>query len=69
LIVANTAAMKAAIDLADRLDANAIPAMLNALLGGVHPEWAGKVRRRTRRHRRRARAGRAAGGELQGDGG
>jgi len=44
VIVANTAAMRAAIELADRLDAEAILAMHDALLGGTHPEWAGKWR-------------------------
>lgn len=44
IIVANTRAMRAAVDLADRLDADAILAMHRALLGDVHPEWAGRWR-------------------------
>jgi Fic family protein len=44
IIVANTTAMRAAIDLADRLDPAAILAMHDALLGPVHPEWAGRWR-------------------------
>lgn len=44
VIVANTAAMRAAIALADRPDAEAILAMHRALLEGEHPSWAGKWR-------------------------
>ncbi len=44
IIVANTTAMRAAIDLADRLDPAAILAMHDALLGPVHPQWAGRWR-------------------------
>ena len=44
VIVANTTAMQAAIALADSLDGDAILAMHAALLGGTHPEWAGKWR-------------------------
>lgn len=44
VIVANTRAMRAAIDLADRLDPGAILVMHRALLGDVHPEWAGRWR-------------------------
>ena len=44
VIVANTTAMQAAIALADSLDGEAILAMHFALLGGSHPEWAGKWR-------------------------
>jgi Fic family protein len=44
IIVANTTAMRAAIDLADRLDPAAILAMHDALLRPVHPEWAGQWR-------------------------
>lgn len=44
VILANVAAMRAAIDLADRLDANAILAMHKALLSKEHPDWAGEWR-------------------------
>ena len=44
IIVANTTAMRAAIDLADRLDADAILQMHDALIRPTHPEWAGKWR-------------------------
>ncbi len=44
LIVANTAAMTAALRLAGRLDAQAILDMHQALLGAEHPEWAGRWR-------------------------
>jgi Fic family protein len=44
VIVANTTAMRAAIDLADRLDADAILKMHEALLGPTHPGWAGQWR-------------------------
>src|SRR3954452_24425187 len=43
-IVGNVAAMCAALDLADRLDADAIIAMHAALMGAVHPGMAGKWR-------------------------
>jgi Fic family protein len=43
-IVGNVAAMRAAIDLADQLDADAILAMHRALLDHVEPEIAGKWR-------------------------
>jgi Fic family protein len=43
-IVGNVAAMRAAIDLADQLDADAILAMHRALLEHVEPEIAGKWR-------------------------
>lgn len=45
IIVANVAAMRAAINLADRLDADAILAMHKALLGKEDPDWAGEWRR------------------------
>lgn len=45
VILANVASMRAAINLADQLDADAILAMHEALLGKDHPEWAGKWRR------------------------
>lgn len=45
IIVANVAAMRAAINLADRIDANAILTMHKALLGNEHPDWAGVWRR------------------------
>jgi hypothetical protein len=44
VIVANTDAMRAAIGLADRLDADAILAMHDALLASTHPQWAGRWR-------------------------
>ncbi|HEU5271058.1 MAG TPA: Fic family protein [Jatrophihabitans sp.] len=44
IIVSNTAAMTAAIALADHLDGNAILAMHRALLGAVEPESAGRWR-------------------------
>jgi len=44
IIVANTTAMKAAVALADRLDATALLAMHQALLGSTEPESAGKWR-------------------------
>jgi Fic family protein len=44
VIVANTTAMRAAIALADQLDADAILAMHDALIRPTHPEWAGKWR-------------------------
>ncbi|HUZ21078.1 MAG TPA: Fic family protein [Acidimicrobiales bacterium] len=43
-IVANIQAMKAASELADRLDADAILEMHDALLGAEHPEWVGRWR-------------------------
>lgn len=43
-IVANVAAMKAALDLADRLDSGAILAMHAALLGGYDPGIVGRFR-------------------------
>jgi Fic family protein len=43
-IVGNVGAMRAALELADRLDADAILAMHAALLGAVHPGMAGKWR-------------------------
>jgi Fic family protein len=43
-IVGNVAAMKAALDLADRLDQSAILAMQSALFGGHHPGIAGRWR-------------------------
>ena len=43
-IVANTSAMKRAIDLADRLDGEAILAVQHALLGDLRPEWTGRWR-------------------------
>src|SRR4051794_21398856 len=43
-IVGNVAAMRAALALADRLDADAILAMHAALMGAVHPGMAGKGR-------------------------
>lgn len=44
IIVANVAAMRAAINLADRLDTDAILAIHKALLGNEHPDWAGEWR-------------------------
>lgn len=44
IIVANVAAMRAAINLADRLDTDAILAIHKALLGDEHPDWAGEWR-------------------------
>lgn len=44
IIAANTRAMEAAIELSNRLDAQAILDMQSALLGNIHPEWAGKWR-------------------------
>jgi Fic family protein len=44
IIVANVAAMRAAINLADQLNADAILATHKALLGNEHPDWAGKWR-------------------------
>src|SRR3954470_15437981 len=43
-IVGNVAAMRAALDLADRLDADAILTMHKALVGDLHPEIAGRWR-------------------------
>jgi Fic family protein len=43
-IVGNVAAMNAAIDLADRLDADAVLAMHRALLEETHPDMAGRWR-------------------------
>jgi hypothetical protein len=43
-IVGNVAAMRAALDLADRLDAAAILAMHGALMGGLEPGMAGRWR-------------------------
>lgn len=43
-IVSNAKAMQAAIELAEHLDEEAILAMHAALLGQVHPEWAGRWR-------------------------
>jgi Fic family protein len=43
-IVGNVAAMRAALDLADRLDADAILAMHSALVGRLHPDIAGRWR-------------------------
>lgn len=43
-IVGNVAAMRAALDLADRLDADAILAMHRALLDRLHPDIAGRWR-------------------------
>src|SRR3954447_6008619 len=43
-IVGNVAAMRAALGLADRLDADAILAMHRALLGRLHPDIAGRWR-------------------------
>src|SRR5262249_59357273 len=43
-IVGNVAAMRAALDLADRLDAAAILAMHGALMGRVEPGMAGRWR-------------------------
>lgn len=43
-IVANTKAMRAAIDLADRVDEHAILDMHAALLGGTHPHFTGRWR-------------------------
>lgn len=45
IIVANVETMRAAINLADRIDANAILAMHKALLGKTYPDWAGIWRR------------------------
>jgi Fic family protein len=44
LIAANTTAMRAALDLADRLDAPAIIAMHEAILGTTHPTMVGTFR-------------------------
>ena len=44
LIVANTRAMQAAIDLADRLDEQAILDMHATLMGDNHPDWVGHWR-------------------------
>lgn len=44
IIVANTAAMTAALRLADQIDADAILAMHQALLGSSQPQWAGRWR-------------------------
>jgi Fic family protein len=43
-IVANVRAMRAAVDLADRLDEDAILAMQAALLEDLHPDWTGRWR-------------------------
>jgi Fic family protein len=43
-IVGNVGAMQAALALADRLDAEAILTMHAALMGGLHPDMAGKWR-------------------------
>src|SRR4051795_6021749 len=43
-IVGNVAAMRAALDLADRLGADAILAMHSALVGRLHPDIAGRWR-------------------------
>jgi len=45
LIVANTAAMDKALELADHIDEDSIIAMHAALLAGSHPEWTGHWRR------------------------
>lgn len=44
IIVANTRAMQAALNLADELDEHAILAMHEALIGSSHPEWVGRWR-------------------------
>jgi len=44
VIVANTAAMQAALRLADHIDADAILAMHEALLADSQPQWAGRWR-------------------------
>ena len=44
LIVANSRAMQAALQLADHLDEDAILAMHRALLASTHPEWCGHWR-------------------------
>lgn len=44
IVVANTRAMEAAIELANRLDEQAILSMHQALLGSSQPQWAGKWR-------------------------
>jgi hypothetical protein len=44
VIVANVHTMRAAIDLADRLDEQAILDMHTALLGATRPEWCGHWR-------------------------
>jgi Fic family protein len=44
LVAANTATMRAAIELSVRLDGHAILTMHAALLANSHPEWAGKWR-------------------------
>jgi Fic family protein len=44
IIVANVHAMRAALDLADRLDESSILDMHTALLGSTHPEWCGHWR-------------------------
>ncbi|WP_375482419.1 Fic family protein [uncultured Jatrophihabitans sp.] len=43
-VVGNVAAMRAALDLAEHLDANAIRTMHTALLGDLHPDIAGRWR-------------------------
>lgn len=43
-IVGNVAAMRAAVDLADRMDADGILSMHTALVGELHPEIAGRWR-------------------------
>ena len=43
-VAANTAAMRAAIELSDDLDGDSILRMHSALLANSHPEWAGKWR-------------------------
>jgi Fic family protein len=43
-IIGNVAAMRAALELAERLDADAILAMHAVLLGGLHPDIAGRWR-------------------------
>lgn len=44
LIASNTAAMTAALDMADNVTGNNILAMHRALLGDQHPDWAGRWR-------------------------
>jgi Fic family protein len=44
LVAANTATMRAALELSDHLDGDAILRMHAALLAKSHPEWAGKWR-------------------------
>jgi Fic family protein len=44
IIVANVDAMRAALELADRLDEHSILEMHTALLGATHPEWCGHWR-------------------------